>query len=112
MAGGAAARKNLAALIVHAGGASEGGAPPAGVAGALAGNGKAGGEGLLGSADPAGDGAATAADENGLATKDGGSDPFVELATEAIAALEAKDAAALADIFRAVRGMPLGDGEG
>ena len=82
-----AGRRGLAALIVKGGGDK-----PAGGEGA--------GE-LLGAADPGGEGAGAAADENGLA-----SDPYVELATEAIEAMQAGDATALAAIFRAVRGMP------
>lgn len=80
-----AARKGLAALIVK-----DGAKPAAGDAG-----------GLLGAADPGAEGAGAAADANGLA-----SDPYVELATEAIEAFQANDATALAAIFRAVRGMP------
>lgn len=84
---GDAARKGLAALIVKEGAKP---APPAGDAG-----------GLIGSADPGAEGAGAAADANGLE-----SDPYVELATEALEAFQANDATALAAIFRAVRGMP------
>ncbi len=83
---GANTRRGLASLIVKGAGEK----PPAGDA-----------AGLIGSADPGAAGAGAAADANGLE-----SDPYVELATEALEAFQANDATALAAIFRAVRGMP------
>lgn len=87
-----AGRRGLAALIVKD--ASEKARAPAGV----------GAGDLIGSADPGAEGAAAAADANGIV-----GDPYVELATEAIEAMQAGDASALAAIFRAVRGMPEDD---
>lgn len=84
-------RRGLAALIVKGGG------------GKSAAPGESAGE-ILGSADPGAEGAGAAADANGLE-----SDPYVELATEALEAFQANDATALAAIFRAVRGMPEDD---
>lgn len=81
-------RRGLAALIVKGGGGKS--AVP----------GESAGE-LIGSADPGAEGAGAAAEANGLE-----SDPYVELATEALEAFQANDATALAAIFRAVRGMP------
>lgn len=85
-------RRGLAALIVK-GGAKPSAAPAGDPAGEL-----------IGSADPGAEGAGAAAEANGLE-----SDPYVELATEALEAFQANDATALAAIFRAVRGMPEDD---
>ena len=86
-------RRGLAALIVKGGGGKS-----AAPAGAPAGE-------LIGSADPGGEGAEAASAANDLEA----TDPYVELATEALEAFQANDATALAAIFRAVRGMPEDD---
>lgn len=86
-----AGRRGLAALIVKGGGEKKAAASD-------------GAGDLNGAADPGAEGATTAAEENGIA-----GDPYVELATEAIEAMQAGDANALAAIFRAVRGMPEDD---
>ena len=83
---GANTRRGLAALIVKGAGEKPAGGDAAG---------------LIGSADPGAEGAGAAAEANGIE-----SDPYVELATEALEAFQANDATALAAIFRAVRGMP------